>query len=336
MRIEPITCLRPVPERAAEFVALPYDVFTDAEARAYVAEHPTSFLAIDRPETSFEEGHDPQAPEVYERAVTLLRERQLDGTLVRDEKPCLYLCELTTPDGHRQTGVLCAIATDDYLDGTLRKHELTLAHKEEDRVRHIEGLRAQTGPVFVAFLLAKGLVTYLVDLVHNLLHVVGSKVALGERALHEAAFQRWVGLANAAQRCIQCHVQPRCSGIDDGPPPCLYRQVERAIRKGGIVEECLDDFLVVRVKSLVYELLPQIGYTILVLLSYETEKHKRQHHVPLLKERAGVLGLPQYISALEQYVVKIQRLFFCVRLLCHIVILYQVLFFYDYLQLAHV
>ena len=151
MRIEPITCLRPAPEHAAEFASLPYDVFTDEEARAYVAEHPTSFLAIDRPETSFEEGHDPQAPEVYENAAALLRKRQLDGTLVRDEKPCLYLYELTAPDGHRQTGVLCAIAADDYLDGTLRKHELTLASKEADRVRHIEGLRAQTGPVFVAY-----------------------------------------------------------------------------------------------------------------------------------------------------------------------------------------
>ena len=151
MRVEPITCLRPTPNRAAEFASLPYDVFGDEEARAYVAEHPTSFLAIDRPETSFEPGHDPHAPEVYEQAAQLLRERQLDGTLVRDEKPCLYLYELTAPDGHRQTGVLGAIACDDYLSGTLRKHEQTLPSKEADRVRHIKGLRAQTGPVFVAY-----------------------------------------------------------------------------------------------------------------------------------------------------------------------------------------
>ena len=151
MHVEPITCLRPAPERAAEFASLPYDVFTDEEARAYVAEHPTSFLAIDRPETGFDIGYDAQAPEVYEYAAKLLRERQLDGTLVRDEKPCLYLYELTTPDGHRQTGVLGAIAADDYLDGTLCKHELTLPQKEADRVRHITGLRAQTGPVFVAY-----------------------------------------------------------------------------------------------------------------------------------------------------------------------------------------
>lgn len=150
MRIEPITCLRPTPERVAEFAALPYDVFTNEEARAYVDEHPTSFLAIDRPETGFPAGQDPYAPEVYEHARQLLRDRQLDSTLVRDEKPCYYLYELSTSE-HRQMGLMCAVAVDDYLDGTIRQHELTLANKEQDRVHHIKTLRAQTGPVFVAY-----------------------------------------------------------------------------------------------------------------------------------------------------------------------------------------
>lgn len=150
MHVAPITCLRPLPEHVAEFAALPYDVFTDAEARSYVQEHPTSFLAIDRPETSFEEGHDPYAPEVYARASELLRERQLDRTLVRDEKPCFYIYELST-GSHRQIGLMGAIAVDDYVDNTIRRHELTLAAKEEDRVRHIEAVRAQTGPVFLAY-----------------------------------------------------------------------------------------------------------------------------------------------------------------------------------------
>ncbi len=151
MRVQPITCLRPTPEHVAEFASLPYDVFTEEEARAYVEEHPTSFLAIDRPETGFAAGQDPHAPEVYEHATKLLRERQIDRTLVRDEKPCLYLYELTTSDGHKQIGVLGAIAADDYIDGVLRKHELTLANKEQDRIDHIKSLRAQTGPVFVAY-----------------------------------------------------------------------------------------------------------------------------------------------------------------------------------------
>lgn len=150
MHVLPITCLRPNPPHAAEFAALPYDVFTDEEARAYVQDHPTSFLAIDRPETGFEPGHDASAPEVFEHAAKLLRERQLDRTLVPDEHPCFYLYELTQGD-HRQLGVMGAVAVDDYLDGTVARHELTLPAKELDRVRHITGLRAQTGPVFLAY-----------------------------------------------------------------------------------------------------------------------------------------------------------------------------------------
>lgn len=150
MHVSPITCLRPSPEHVTEFAALPYDVFSDAEARAYVSEHPTSFLAIDRPETGFPQGQDPSAPEVYEHAVQLLRDRQLDGTLVRDETPCYYVYEQRKGD-HSQMGLMAAVAADDYLDGTLRRHELTLLAKEEDRVRHITRLRAQTGPVFIAY-----------------------------------------------------------------------------------------------------------------------------------------------------------------------------------------
>lgn len=150
MIVEPITCLRPTPESVAEFAALPYDVFTEDEARAYVALHPKSFLAIDRPETGFPQGTDPMSKEVYDHARELVRERQLDSTLVRDEKPCFYVYELTSGE-HRQKGLMCAVAVDEYLDGTLRRHELTLKSKEEDRVRHIKTTRAQTGPVFLAY-----------------------------------------------------------------------------------------------------------------------------------------------------------------------------------------
>ena len=150
MILEPITCLRPTPESVAEFAALPYDVFTEEEARAFVSSHPTSFLAIDRPETGFPPGTDPTSQEVYDHARELVRDRQLDSTLVRDEKPCFYVYELTSGE-HRQTGLMGAVSVDDYLDGTIRRHELTLARKEEDRVRHIKTTRAQTGPVFLAY-----------------------------------------------------------------------------------------------------------------------------------------------------------------------------------------
>ena len=81
MRVEPITCYRPRPELASEFVAPPYDVFDHEGARSYVKEHPRSFLAVDRPETAFPPEHDPCADDVYEKAHELLAARAADGTL---------------------------------------------------------------------------------------------------------------------------------------------------------------------------------------------------------------------------------------------------------------
>ena len=84
MRVLPFPCIRPVPEHAAEVAALPYDVFDRAEAAAYVADRPLSFLNIDRPETQFGPDQDMYAPEVYERGAELLRARIDDGTYVAD------------------------------------------------------------------------------------------------------------------------------------------------------------------------------------------------------------------------------------------------------------
>ncbi|MDO4537839.1 MAG: DUF1015 domain-containing protein [Coriobacteriales bacterium] len=150
MRIKPFVCLRPLPERVGEFASLPYDVFTDDQARSYVADHPTSFLGIDRPETGFEPGHDPHAPEVYEHARALLEERLADSTLIADDEPCLYIYELASST-HCQTGLLSTVFAEDYRNGTIRRHELTLSAKEQDRVNHIRTTGAQTGPVFLAY-----------------------------------------------------------------------------------------------------------------------------------------------------------------------------------------
>ena len=150
MHAEPFVCYRPAQESAAEFAALPYDVFDREEAARYVTAHPRSFLAIDRPETSFSPDHDMYADDVYARASELLRERVADGTLVRDGRPCYYLYRLAQ-DGHEQTGIVCACALDDYANGVIRRHELTRRAKEEDRVRHIRATGCQTGPIFLAY-----------------------------------------------------------------------------------------------------------------------------------------------------------------------------------------
>ena len=150
MRIETITCWRPRADVVDRFAAPPYDVFDRNSARTYVAEHPTSFLAIDRPETAFGEGQDIYAPEVYAKAAELLAARKADGTLMEDEAPCLFAYRLSA-DGRSQVGVVAACAVENDLDGTVRRHELTLEAKVRDRVRHTEALGAQPGPVLLAY-----------------------------------------------------------------------------------------------------------------------------------------------------------------------------------------
>lgn len=150
MRALPFPCIRPVPEHAAEVAALPYDVFDRAEAAAYVADRPLSFLNIDRPETQFAPEQDMYAPEVYERGAALLRERIEDGTLVEDRNLSYYIYELSW-EGHTQTGIVAVCSVDEYEQGVIKRHELTREEKERDRIEHIGALGCQTGPIFLAY-----------------------------------------------------------------------------------------------------------------------------------------------------------------------------------------
>ena len=150
MRAEPITCYRPRPDLAKTIAAPPYDVFGRAEAAAYVATHPGTFLAIDRPETAFSPVHDMYADDVYARAHDLLAERVNAGEFLRDGTPCFYLYRQRTAS-HEQTGIVAAISVDDYTNGKICRHELTRRDKEDDRLRHIEATTCQTGPVFLAY-----------------------------------------------------------------------------------------------------------------------------------------------------------------------------------------
>ena len=150
MRALPFPCIRPVPEHAAEVAALPYDVFDRAEATAYVADRPLSFLNIDRPETQFAPEQDMYAPEVYERGAALLRERIEDGTLVEDRNLSYYIYELSW-EGRTQTGIVAVCSVDEYEQGVIKRHELTREEKERDRIEHIGALGCQTGPIFLAY-----------------------------------------------------------------------------------------------------------------------------------------------------------------------------------------
>lgn len=148
--IRPFSAYRPAPGLEAKIAALPYDVYNREEACEVVAANPESFLAIDRAETGFERSVDTYAPEVYERASELLREKIAEGKFIQEEKPCYYIYEQIM-DGRSQTGIVACASIDDYRSNVIRKHENTRADKEQDRIRHVDVCNMQTGPIFLAY-----------------------------------------------------------------------------------------------------------------------------------------------------------------------------------------
>jgi uncharacterized protein (DUF1015 family) len=148
--IRPFAGLRPVPERADDVVAPPYDVLNSAEARQRAAGRPWSFLHISKAEIDLPEGTDPYDATVYAKAADNMQKMLDEGVLRRDPKPCYYVYRLTMGD-HAQTGLVAAASVADYDSNRIRKHEFTRPAKEDDRVRQIEALNAQTGPVLLAY-----------------------------------------------------------------------------------------------------------------------------------------------------------------------------------------
>lgn len=144
----PFAAFRPAPGLADRIAALPYDVYSRAEAKEAVRLNPRSFLAIDRAETFFDESVGTFDDCVYEKARELLWDCVAKGDFVQDPAPCFYLYELTM-DGRTQTGIAGCASIDDYLDGTIKKHENTRADKELDRIRHVDACDMQTGPIFL-------------------------------------------------------------------------------------------------------------------------------------------------------------------------------------------
>lgn len=148
--IRPFAGLRPAPKYAADVIAPPYDVLNSAEARVLAAGKPWSFLHISKAEIDLPEDTDPYDPSVYAKAAENLQNMIEQGVLMRDEQPCYYVYRLTMGD-HRQTGLVAAASVADYDRNRVRKHEFTRPAKEDDRVRQIKALNAQTGPVLLAY-----------------------------------------------------------------------------------------------------------------------------------------------------------------------------------------
>lgn len=149
-RITPFQSVRPNPSLADRIAALPYDVYNREEACIEVKKEPLSFLKIDRAETQFDNSVDTYDDRVYEKARETLDEMIADGSFLMDEKPCFYVYELTM-NGRSQTGIVACSSIDDYVNGTIRKHENTREEKEIDRINHVDRTNAQTGPIFLVY-----------------------------------------------------------------------------------------------------------------------------------------------------------------------------------------
>ncbi len=148
--IKPFAALRPKPELASQICELPYDVLSADEARAIAGRNPLSFFHVSRPEVDLPPDADVHAPEVYAKAAENFHKLIRDGALRQDAQPCFYLYRQIM-GAHSQTGLVAAASCEEYLSGVIKKHELTRVDKEDDRVRHIEALNAQTGPVFLTY-----------------------------------------------------------------------------------------------------------------------------------------------------------------------------------------
>ena len=148
--IKPFKAVRPFPEKAQDVAALPYDVYNRKEAAAAARGKLDSFLRVDRPETTLDDRIKINDPLVYETARKNLEKLFYRNALTQDTKDCLYIYELIM-DGRSQVGLVVCTAIDEYLDNTIKKHELTRADKEADRIKHVDACDANTGPIFLTY-----------------------------------------------------------------------------------------------------------------------------------------------------------------------------------------
>ncbi len=149
-KVKPFKGVRPPRELVEEVASRPYDVLNSEEARAEAEGNPRSLYHIIKPEIDFAPGTDEHDPRVYDKAVENFNAFQSNGWLVADDKEHYYIYAQTM-DGRTQYGIVVAANVDDYMEGRIKKHELTRRDKEEDRMKHVRVNNANIEPVFFAF-----------------------------------------------------------------------------------------------------------------------------------------------------------------------------------------
>lgn len=149
-KVKPFKGVRPPKHLVEQVASRPYDVLNSEEARAEAEGNEKSLYHIIKPEIDFEHGTDEHDPKVYDRAVENFHNFQKQGWLVEDDKEKYYIYAQTM-DGRTQYGFVVAAWVNDYMEGRIKKHELTRRDKEEDRMKHVRINNANIEPVFFAF-----------------------------------------------------------------------------------------------------------------------------------------------------------------------------------------
>ena len=148
VKIRPFAAIRPPKAIVKEVASRPYDVLNSAEAKAEAGEK--SLLHIIKPEIDFDPIADEHSQPVYDKAVENFKAWQEMGWLVQDAKENYYVYAQTM-NGRTQYGLVVCANVDDYLNGAIKKHELTRKDKEEDRMKHVRIQSANLEPVFFAY-----------------------------------------------------------------------------------------------------------------------------------------------------------------------------------------
>lgn len=148
--VKPFKGIRPPREMVTEVASRPYDVLNSEEAREEAKGNPKSLYHIIKPEIDFAPGTDEHDPKVYDKAVDNFHMFRDKGWLVQDDKEHYYIYAQTM-NGRTQYGIVVAASVADYMEGRIKKHELTRRDKEEDRMKHVRINNANIEPVFFAF-----------------------------------------------------------------------------------------------------------------------------------------------------------------------------------------
>jgi len=164
--VRPFRGLRPQPEYADKVAAPPYDVVNSEEARQLAEGNSYSFLHVNKPEIDLPPETNLYDSEVYAQGAENLKKFIDEGFLIQEKEPSFYLYQQIMGE-HKQIGFVTCVSADEYRKDKIKKHELTRPDKEDDRLNHILGLNAQTGPVFLTYRSQKSIDDFIENLIKD-------------------------------------------------------------------------------------------------------------------------------------------------------------------------